>query len=559
ASGIALKYTEGFEEKSGKYAAIVTQFKTKTSKLKFGTDYTLNVKKASDNTDVVLNDKGQLPLTAGTYKLRIEGKDNYTGIIEKELYVASKSQLMKNAKITCDSTVSNVTKEELKAGIEPQNLQVSMGGALLTKDTDYEVLCSNNNAIGTATVTVKGKNNYFGSKSITFKINGTTFKEKEFGAVAVKDMTYTGEALTQNDVLLTKNGTSLIYGEDYTISYQNNIKKGKATMVFTAKPSSGYSGSFKKTFSIGARDLSAEDIENYIRITGGQKQADTSWKLIESVPYRKSGATPSDKIVLQSKTTGEVLTEGKGGSYTVTYSDNKTLGMGVMTLKGIGNYTGSIKVSFDIEKASIARLYREGKVSVTAALVKVGFDYSKSWVPPEDDEPGYWKEGDLKDPGRKIEPAITVKDAKTKLKEGVDFDVSYLENTRSELEKSGRLTAVITGKGDYGASGEEIKISVTVNRKALSGKSIQIKYEDERTYTGMPIEPQITEIFYNDGKDEDGDIIWQKLVEGEDYTLEYSKNILKGSGTIKIIGIGNYSGSVTKKFKINSKEIYAQR
>jgi len=113
-SKFALKYTDQFEEKPGKYAAIVTQFKYQGKALKYGTDYDLTVQKAgaqSDSSPVSLNN-GKLPQNSGTYQLTITGKGNYKGELSgKILQVADKTKLLKNAKVTGVSAMSNVTKE----------------------------------------------------------------------------------------------------------------------------------------------------------------------------------------------------------------------------------------------------------------------------------------------------------------------------------------------------------------------------------------------------------------------------------------------------------------
>ena len=588
ASGITLKYTEAFEEKSGKNAAIVTQFKTKTAKLKFGTDYTLTVKKTVDGTPVTLNSKGQLPLNSGTYTVTIDGKDNYTGSIERELYVASKTRLIKNAKVKCTGTISDVTKEQLAAGIEPQNLEVSINGSPLTKDKDYTVKCTNNNAIGTATVTVKGIGDYFGSKSITFKIKGIAFKEKEFGMVSIQDMTYTGTALTQNDVLLTKNGTNLIYGEDYTISYKNNIKKGKATMVFTAKPSSGYSGSFKKTFMIKPMSLDSESI----LLRGAEKEEGSSkWKLTESVRYQKGGAMPSGQLKLQLGTKGASLMAGK--DYTIKYNDNQEVsnGKAYMTLTGKGNFTGSITVYFDIRKASLSELYQKQEMTVTSKAMRVTFSYSRYRESREDD----W-EYELKDPDYEFKPAITIKDGKKTLVKDVDYKVTYKNNVREQLEYGGTPQAIITGIGNYsGTIGEEdqsFTIPLSIYQYSLSGSRVYVVYDEntDYTYTGEPIKPKVT-VYYGsasdikkakaNGETDESTLTEEKLesepgeppaeyaygltklqeyVEGKggDYVLSYGANTAKGkNGKVIIRGVYNYSGNVTSKFTINPKEIYS--
>ena len=44
------------------------------------------------------------------------------------------------------------------------------------------------------------------------------------------------------------------------------------------------------------------------------------------------------------------------------------------------------------------------------------------------------------------------------------------------------------------------------------------------------------------------------LKNGRDYTLSYGKNVATGKGTVKISGKGNYSGTITRSFKIVPKK-----
>jgi hypothetical protein len=48
--------------------------------------------------------------------------------------------------------------------------KVVLGGRTLSADTDYAVSYKANKAVGTATVTVKGRGTYRGSKSVTFRV-----------------------------------------------------------------------------------------------------------------------------------------------------------------------------------------------------------------------------------------------------------------------------------------------------------------------------------------------------------------------------------------------------
>lgn len=565
-SDFVLKYTDQLDEKPGKYAAAVTKFQYKKKGLTYNKDYTLTVRKADGGGDTALNAKGQIPLTSGAYEVIIAGKDNFTGEIHKTLQIADKTKLFKNAKVTCKGTVSGATKENLANGIQPENLVVKMNGTELAAGKDYTVECAGNHAIGTATVTVKPvtDSGYVGAKSVTFKIQGTAFKANAVRLTGWQDeMRYTGKALTQNGVAVQAGGRELTYGVDYTVSYKNNIKKGTASMTFTANPSSGYSGSFSKKFKILPADIQTAVNEGQIQVSGAEKTAST-WKLTESVMYQKGAAKPADKISLRSVPTGALLAAGKGGDYSIAYKNNKNVSNGTayMTLKGTGNFTGSMDIYFDITKASLAQLFGDDRVVITTASLKVNYPYSKHYEDYGDGE-GEWVEDELKDPDRRFEPAVTIKDGAAALKKGVDYTVEYSENSRSELEGSDVLKAVIKGIGDYGADDEEIELSVTVNRRTLSAAKVEVSYENEFTYTGAEIMPDVTQVRYKvsngHGREDDEDYEppeWIDLTQGEDYRVEYTKNTAKGTGTMKIIGIGGYTGSVSKTFKIQSKTIY---
>ena len=100
--------------------------------------------------------------------------------------------------------------------------------------------------------------------------------------------------------------------------------------------------------------------------------------------------------------------------------------------------------------------------------------------------------------------------------------------------------------GKYTYTGEEIRPSIEVEYSPGTHKEDADEPYDPPQYDddGNEKYPQITV------RD------WESISEGSDYRVEYSKNIAKGTATIKIIGIGGYTGSVSKTFQITSKEIY---
>ena len=124
-----------------------------------GTDYETSY---ADNTN------------AGTAKVTIDGKGNYTGTATAEFAIAP-------ASITQASVAVAKSLKYTGKALKPK-ATVKLGGKTLKLGTDYTVTYTKNKNAGKATVTVKGKGNYGGSKKATFTIvkaaNPMTVKAK---------------------------------------------------------------------------------------------------------------------------------------------------------------------------------------------------------------------------------------------------------------------------------------------------------------------------------------------------------------------------------------------
>ncbi len=133
--------------------------------------------------------------------------------------------------------------------------------------------------------------------------------------------------------------------------------------------------------------------------------------------------------------------------------------------------------------------------------------------------------------GSEISPAITVKDGDNVLVEGTDYIVSYSNNV-----DVGTAGITIKGVGAYtGTNTAEFKIVA----KSISGSTIS--EISDQTYTGSAITPTIAVT--------DGD---KALVNGTDYTVEYSNNVNVGTATVTITGKGNYTETKTAIFTIKA-------
>jgi len=179
-------------------------------------------------------------------------------------------------------------------------------GEDLVEGKDYTVSYSNNVNVGTATITIKGKGEYVGTITKTFKILKTK-SIKNTTVTGIKNKTYTGKVLKQS-VVVKDGNTTLKSGTDYTVSYKNNKKVGTATVVITGK--GNYTGTVTKTFKINPKGTSLK------KLTKGKKQFKATWK------------------VQKTQTTG----------YQIQYSTNKKFKSGNKTVKVKKNKTTSSTV-----------------------------------------------------------------------------------------------------------------------------------------------------------------------------------------------------------------------
>lgn len=117
--------------------------------------------------------------------------------------------------------------------------------------------------------------------------------------------------------------------------------------------------------------------------------------------------------------------------------------------------------------------------------------------------------------------------------------VSGYSVTYSSNKNAGTATVKVTGKGNYtGTATATFKINpASIAKAAVTGLVT-------KTYTGKAFTQ--TETVKLGGV---------TLKKGTDYTVAYKNNIKAGTATMTVTGKGNYTGTVTKTFKINQASI----
>ena len=135
------------------------------------------------------------------------------------------------------------------------SVSVWLNGGYLYEGRDYTLTYSNNRNIGTASVTINGIGNYYGSRTVYFRIvnhgNGNTTVSSNNLANAViskiATQSYTGSSV-KPEVTVTLNNIVLKEGSDYYLNYSDNGAPGKAAVMVVG--TGNYTGSAKTSFII---------------------------------------------------------------------------------------------------------------------------------------------------------------------------------------------------------------------------------------------------------------------------------------------------------------------
>lgn len=237
---------------------------------------------------------------AGTAKFTITGLGSYKGGKCTKTFTINKGVLNNNAKSTVERTknleIAVADKVFNKAAVYKSAPYVSIDGVQL-KASNYTVtyyldnpavnsnprVMDGKNKVtkGETTVWVKivGKGNYAnedntcyatasyrvrskgGSDSYDLSKAKIAFQDND--GTAIKKIEYTGEPITRDDIKVVvtykigKDTYTLSETNDYTVTFINNVNKGKAVVLITGRPGqSSYVGSKTASFSITAGNLS---------------------------------------------------------------------------------------------------------------------------------------------------------------------------------------------------------------------------------------------------------------------------------------------------------------
>lgn len=211
-----------------------------------------------------------------------------------------------------DCTVSKISDQTYTGSAITPTPVVKYNGTRLKRGTDYTAAYNNNTKVGTAKITLKGKGNYTGTKTVSFRI---VRKGSSGGSSSSK-------------------GNSSPKGSS---SSKNSSKsKGKTSSKGTSKTG-------------GNTTSKSRNLHFTVKLTEA------------SCVYNGKVRKPSVKVTVRGKTI-------PGANYTVTYKNNKSVGRATVTVKEKGDYkgyTGESTFKITLKKTSLTGVSSAGDGKAT--------------------------------------------------------------------------------------------------------------------------------------------------------------------------------------------------
>ena len=390
-------------------------------------------------------------------------------------------------------------------------------GKTLDKD-DYSLSYSDDvtNA-GTVTITVTGKGNYTGKFEVTYKINPRKVTLKSETA----SKPYDGTALTKPAV--TVSGDGFVKGEVSDIKATGSVttvSEGKVTNTIRFTEGAGYKGDNYTIFKE----------EGKLSITAQSIDPGTDPKKPNPDYTGAKVNSPSDSVYdgnehkwIPTVTDNADKKLKAGTDYTVEYSTSDFTNVGTIkvTITGKGNYSGTVKRSYKVTP-------KEYTVTTDSA--------TKTYS------------GTALTAGGKVEGIVsgeTVEFTTT----GSQTEVGTSKNTYELVWKSAKATNYTLAKESIGKLTVKAKSIVPDDKDTPESEKtgITVNEPSDSKYDGKEHKEVLTVTDTKTGKE---------LVVGTDYSVTYSSDLVN-AGTVKVTvaGLGNYSGSFTKTYKITKRSV----
>ena len=289
----------------------------------------VDVKLSSDK--FVWTGKAQMPAVKVTYNgLVLRENNDYTltasgnvGVGTAKIVISARSENFTGSKEAVFSIQAvDISSKSVNVSVKPGSfkydgtgkkptIKITYGANVLSEGRDYTASYRNNVNAGTATVTITGKGSYKGTVKKTFVVTSDNIAAAKV-TLGKSEYVYDGKRKTPS-VKVVMNGKTLVKGQDYRVSYKNNTKAGKASVVIEGI--NNYTGSVAKTFVIKNMSVSIT------KLSSNGSKVSLTWKSAQKADryevYRKASDEKSYKKVASTKNASYADSSVKAG---ITYA-----------------------------------------------------------------------------------------------------------------------------------------------------------------------------------------------------------------------------------------------
>ena len=492
--------------------AVATGTDVGTYNMGLTTESFVNTNKSFKNVTFVVQD-GSMTITQNTAEVTV----TITGSEETKEYNGSEQTLE-----GFQSTVSGAEKAQiqvsLKAGKTAQAKGTNVGKySMNLKAEDFEAT----------------SDNYSNIKVVVAK-DGTLTIDKAKAKVTVKgnkdSKPYNGKNQSVSGYSLVSIDNDL-YKESYF-----TLKEGKGTatrknagttpMGLKSEDFQNRNDNFDVEFVVsedGSMTITQKSI-----IPDGPKTPEekkTGIKVTAPKDTTYSGNEQKKEPVIEDTKTGKTLDKD---DYSLSYSDDVTnAGTVTITVTGKGNYTGKFEVTYKINPRKVTLK------SETASKPYDGTALTKPAVKVSGDG---FVEGEVSD--------IKATGSVTTVSEGeVTNTITF---TKKNNYKAGNYT-IVKDEGKLSIRAQSIDPGTDPEKPNPDYTGAKVNSPSDAVYDGNEHKwiPTVT------------DKADKKLKAGTDYTVEYLAKNFKDVGTIEVVitGKGNYTGTVTRTYKITPKSV----
>lgn len=346
---------------------------------------------------------------------------------------------------------------------------------------------------------------------VTSNFTGATVK------VENTDFTYNGKSQTPTITVTKTSDNKPVDSKAYSVTYSdaagkavtNPTNAGKYTAVIKAVEGNSEKLSGEKTVAFTIKPIKVQKIKGLGNYVYMDKVADQK--------YTGKALTPTFNVYYQETKSSSAKVLVKNTDYTVTYSNNISVGIGRVTVTFTGNYEGTtLTDTFTITNGTLLTA-----ANTTISGVNDTYDYTGYAIKPTvyvTYRSGYTTK-------------VLTQSTTTRT---YDYKVDYSSNI-----SAGTATITITGQGEYAGT-------VT--------KTFAIKYNlSNATVTATP------STYLYDGKEKKPLVsvkVGYMIVPASNYNVVYSNNTNTGTAAVTVTAkkYGNAIGSNSAYFTIKGKD-----